>query len=116
MKLTFEVHEPGQIDAEQRGVILKASGEIDLDTSAFLKEQLHELIDAQKGVIVLDLSDVAFIDSSGLGALILSYRAAQERGIDLKVSSPRPQVLKVMQITGLDRVFDICNDAQEAFV
>lgn len=115
MKLTFEVNEPGRNDAEQSGAILRASGEIDLDTSAFLKEQLQELINAHENVVVLDLSDVTFIDSSGLGALIVAYRAAQERGIDLKVSSPRPQVLKVMQISGLDQVLDICESAQEAF-
>lgn len=115
MKLTFEVFDPGQSGATQNGTILRASGEIDLDTSVLLKEQLQELIDTTPHVVVLDLKDVTFIDSSGLGTLVMAYRSAQEHGIDLKLSGPRPQVLKVMQITGLNQVFEICENVQEAF-
>ncbi len=72
---------PFSVRCEQRdgGVVVVAEGEIDLSTSPAVREQLRAP-DAQAPVVVLDLRDVTFMDSSGLGAIVGQHKRAREHG------------------------------------
>lgn len=64
--------------------------------------------------ILLNLRDVKYIDSSGVGDLVRSVTGLRREGSDLKLLSPAPAVLEVLRLTRLDRVFDIKDDELSA--
>lgn len=71
---------------------------------------------AEKGQtrILLNLKDVKYIDSSGVGDLVRSVTSLRRQGGDLKLLSPSPMVLEVLRITRLDKVIDIKDDELSA--
>src|ERR1700739_4867897 len=88
-------------------VRVQVRGELDMSTSPQLDETLRREIDAGKRVVV-DLSEIAFIDSTGLNSLITALRASDSNGGALVVSPSLPaQVRKVLEVTGLNRVLPI---------
>ena len=87
------------------------AGELDIATAEQAYSYITEVIDGRlKGVtgaapVTVDLSGVTFCDASGLGALARLARYARAAGRQLSLTSARPSVMKIMRITGLDRVF-----------
>ena len=96
----------GALDIEVRnehGVVIAAvTGEIDVSNVAQLRERLFELAD-NGGTLIVDLNRVAFIDSSGLGALVGTSRRAAEHGGSLLAVCAQPQPRKLLWMTGVDR-------------
>lgn len=91
-------------------VWVRIRGELDLSTSPELGEALGREIAAGKSV-VLDLSGVTFIDSTGLNTLIRALRSCEANGGALRLRPDLPaQVSRVFQITGLDAVLPIGSD------
>ena len=88
-----------------RAAVVQVRGELDLSTAPRLEEQLVSLADAGVLDVTVDLADLDFIDSSGLQALVAGLKRLRARGGDLGLRSPRPSTLKVLEITGLTRVF-----------
>ena len=88
-------------------VRIQVEGELDLSTSPQLDQVLRREIGAGKHVVV-DLSEVAFIDSTGLNTLITALRASNSNGGGLMVGASLPaQVRRVLEITGLNKVIPI---------
>jgi anti-anti-sigma factor len=79
--------------------IFTLSGELDASTSRGLLEQLQG---PPGSSVVVDLSELTFMDSSGLGAIHLARRRAVKDGGTLVVCRPQPIVRRVLQLTGLD--------------
>lgn len=94
-------------------VIVTAAGEIDLSTAPKLQADLAAVIDgaAPATRVVIDMSGVEFCDSTGMNALLAGLRQARERGGELELAAPRPAVMKILQVTGLDSVFTITPSA-----
>lgn len=61
--------------------------------------------------VVLDLSKVAFIDSTAIGALLTIRNAADERGLSTRLEGASPRIIKLLTITGLTKVFDLDDTA-----
>jgi anti-sigma B factor antagonist len=94
--------------AEGDRVIVALSGEIDLYTAPRLQSQLAAALNTEHAVrLVVDMSGVDFCDSTGMNVLLGAQRMARERGGDLELSAPRPAVLKILQVTGLETVFTV---------
>jgi anti-anti-sigma factor len=90
-----------------RSLRMLVRGELDLSTSPELGQALQQAIGDGKSV-VLDLSEVTFIDSTGLNTLFRALSACEANGGALAVSPNLPaQVLRVFEITGLDGVLPI---------
>lgn len=90
-------------------VLLRVSGELDLSTSPQLGEMLDRELDGGKSVL-LDLSEVTFIDSTALNTLVTALRSCESNGGSLTVGPDLPaQVSRVFQITGLDAVLPIAS-------
>lgn len=87
--------------------MLEVAGEVDIYTAPKLREKLVELIDAGNDRIVVDLEGVGFMDSTGLGSLVAGLKRIRERDGELAIVCTREPVLKVLSITGLDRVFPV---------
>lgn len=94
--------------------VVAASGEIDVATASVLRDRLTELVEAGATRLVVDLEDVAFIDSTGLGVLVGGVRRARAEGGDLRLVCTNTRILKVFAATGLDEVFSIGSTVDEA--
>jgi anti-sigma B factor antagonist len=83
-------------------VTIEAVGDIDLSAVATLREQVDALVAAEAVTgIVIDLAGVHFLDSSGIGALVGSLRAAQEHGRSLRVVHATGLVRDVLELTNV---------------
>jgi anti-sigma B factor antagonist len=82
-----------------------ASGEIDIHTCGQLEAALLGLADEGAAIVTLDLGAVAFIDSSGLRALVVGHKALEERGGALVVVNPSSMAARLLEVTGLDTLF-----------
>ena len=87
--------------------VVTVSGEIDLATQGQLRALLNDLVVAGQVNLVLDLTGVTFLDSTGLGALIGTRRRVHAFHGSLGLVIPDESVMKVFTITGLEKVFAI---------
>jgi anti-sigma B factor antagonist len=93
--------------------VVSAGGEVDVSTAPRLREQLAAVpVDASR--VIVDLSDVTFLDSTGLGVLVAAWKKCREAGADLDLVVTRPQVAKVLEITRLDDMFNVFSSLEEA--
>jgi anti-sigma B factor antagonist len=93
-------------DAKGRDVVV-VQGEIDVATSPALREELYALIDGGVSELVVDLSGLGFIDSSGLGVLVAALKHTRERGGELVLSGLQQPARRVFEITDLTALFTI---------
>jgi len=94
------------IDRSERGgvVILTAAGRLNMVAAPRLKQLVDAVAADGQARIVVDLSGVVFIDSSGLGALIGGLKTARQAAGDLRIAGATEQVLGVLGLTNLDRI------------
>ncbi len=93
-----------QTGADGYQVIL-VSGELDIATAEKAYCYISGVIDGRPAPVTVDLSELTFCDASGLGVLARIARHARQAGRQLKLTSARPSLLKLMRLTGLDGVF-----------
>lgn len=94
--------------------VLKVSGEVDVYTAPKLKSHILDLIDSGHYNIVVDLNQVDFMDSSGLGVLVGGLKRVGPHKGTIKLVCNRPNVLKIFKITGLNKVFQIFDGVDQA--
>jgi anti-sigma B factor antagonist len=95
--------------------LVEAAGRITLgENVAALRDQLQELIDTGHKKIVLKLADVSYIDSSGIGELVMAYNNVRREGGALKLLNLTQRVSDLLQITKLSTVFEVFDDEQKA--
>jgi anti-sigma B factor antagonist len=88
-------------------VVMALRGEMDVYSAARLRNELNWVIGQGSLNIVLDLGELDFMDSTGLGVLARAERRAQEAGGRLRLRSPRRSLQRVLEITGMAHVFSI---------
>lgn len=97
------------VNVQQRGdrSVLSASGEVDVFTAPTLDDAISGELDEERAHLVVDLTGVSFLDSTGLGVLVKGLKGAREAGgsLDLVVSSER--IRRIFEITGLDASISI---------
>ena len=84
---------------------VKLKGEVDIYTVATLKNAVQLLLDEGHYDLIMDLTDVIYIDSTGLGTLVGIYRRCREKNGKIYLICPSPQVQKVFKTTGLSQLF-----------
>jgi anti-anti-sigma factor len=101
---------------ERRGDwwVLAVGGTVDLATSPQLKAHIAALIDDAQRFIVVDLTGVPFIDSTGLGALVTAMNTIKSSFGRLRVVASSLQTLTVLDITGLLSVLDVFDTVEAA--
>lgn len=101
---------------EQGNVVLVQVKEerLDAHNADELKQELANLFEAGKSGVVVDLKEVRFIDSSGLGALVSGFKNASARQAGLKLSGVQSQVKSMFELTRLHRVFEIYSTMDDA--
>jgi len=103
-----------RIDLDERDdyTICRPVGELDAYTVGQFREALGEL--ASRPKLLIDMSDVPFVDSAGLGALIGGIRRAREVGGDVAVCCNRPTLVRLLHTTGFDRIVTVTDTLAEA--
>ena len=101
---------------EKKGiaVIYVKEERLDAHNSGDLKVEMQRIFGEGKKNVLVDLLDVRFIDSSGLGALVSGFKNAISNQGNLKLSSLQPQVKSMFELTRLHRVFEIFPSPSEA--
>lgn len=108
MDLQINVRKVGEAN------IIDLNGELDAYTSPRFREVMLDLIEDGGAKLVINMANVEYIDSSGLGALVGGLKRASERHGRIVVVCTSPQVKKVFEITGLEKVFPIYDSEDNA--
>ena len=82
--------------------------------ATLLSEQLHKLLQADKKKIILDMAQIHYMNSSGLGILIGGLTTVRNHGGDIKLLHLAPKLKELLRITKLDCVFDVFENEEEA--
>ena len=101
-------------DVDARTTIIAVEGEIHVSTAPEFSGVLAAAIEAGRTLLVLDLSGVMFIDSTGLSVLLNALRRLTRAGGAMAVVCSNPTVLRLFEITKLDSTFDLHPDLELA--
>jgi anti-sigma B factor antagonist len=101
-----------EVDHTDSHTLCRPVGELDAYTVASFRDALGEL--AHQPRVVIDLSDVPFMDSAGLGALIGGIRRAREHGGEVAVACSRPTLTRLLHTTGFDRIVPVTDTLDAA--
>lgn len=104
------------ISSDVRGevTVVHVGGEIDAYTAPVLRERLDEHISAGRHHLVVDLDDVSFMDSTGLGVLVGRLKLVRVNSGSLLLVCSSERIMKVFSITGLDKVFNVFVSVDDA--
>jgi anti-anti-sigma factor len=101
----------------QGHTVIKLCGELDIASAPHVREQLLAVLDRhRKPRLILDLSELEFMDSSGTAVLVNTERRARLLGCTLALASPQAAVSRVLRISGLDQhflIFDSVSSAED---
>jgi len=92
---------------ETRTAVLQPTGRLNMVAAPAFKNLVEETVASGQTRIVVDLGQVTFIDSSGLGALIAGLKATRQADGDLRIADVPEQVMTVLRLTNLDRVLRV---------
>lgn len=108
MDLKITVRREGNV------AVIDLAGEVDAYTSSRFREVMLDVIEGGTSRIVVSMRNVDYIDSSGLGALVGGLKRISERSGKIVLVCEKPQVRKVFEITGLEKVFQIFESEKDA--
>jgi anti-sigma B factor antagonist len=91
----------------QGEMMVTLAGELDLATAEQAFGYVRDVIDRHNAPVLLDLASLSFCDARGLGTLVRMNRYTGQAGRVLTLTSPRPQLLKIMRITGLNAALPV---------
>lgn len=94
--------------------IIRLSGSADMQETDVLTQYLDKIFSQKRYHLVIDLSGLQFTSSMGLGNLIRAHTRCRDHQGRLALVNPQPAVGRILQITRLDRLFDIYNTVEEA--
>lgn len=94
--------------------VVAVGGELDMDAAAELHDFLQKVVDAGATRVVLDFAEVPFMDSSGLGTLMVWFKQLQAEGGRLCVAAVQDPVAYVLRVSAVDHVLDVYDTVQAA--
>ncbi|MFN6568967.1 STAS domain-containing protein [Dendronalium sp. ChiSLP03b] len=103
------------ISQELQVVLFKPQGSIDLEGGIALSEQMVDIVPQPDQLWVIDLSEVDFMDSSGLVPLVKGLTSARQSGCRLVLCNVQAPVRLILELTQLDSVFEIFNTYEDIF-
>jgi anti-anti-sigma factor len=93
---------------------VQVGGVLDMATTPDVRRSLQHAVDDGARTVVLDLTGVRLIDSTALGTIVWLHKQLQERGGHVCVAAPQPLVLKVLELTSVDRLIRIYDSVEAA--
>lgn len=101
-----------QVEDADGYTVCRPVGELDAYTVSSFRDALGRLASSPK--LLIDMSEVPFVDSAGLGALIGGIRRTREAGGDVAVCCNRPTLVRLLHTTGFDRIVTVAETLEEA--
>jgi anti-sigma B factor antagonist len=95
------------LDTADRTITVGLHGEVDVLTVDQVRVALTEALTADPREIVVDLSDLSFIDSTGLGALVFGFQRARDAGVRFRLAHPSTAVRQILMLSGLLEVVEL---------
>ena len=95
------------IDSSDDQTILRPMGRIDSNTAGILKEALLEVVEENRGTVILDFSAMPYISSAGLRVILLAIKALEPQNQRLKITQAGPAVMTVFTMTNFSFFVDI---------
>ncbi|WP_045573407.1 anti-sigma F factor antagonist [Desulfosporosinus sp. I2] len=101
---------------ERLTLILRLDGELDMSTANMLRQTIDGEID-KRGIrtVILNLQNVQFVDSSGLGVILGRYKKLLPLGGKLKITNVPPHIYKIMELSGLPKIINFYLDEAHAY-
>ena len=103
-------------DIKSGVTVLQLAGKLNMVTAPDLRQEVGAAVASGKTRLVIDLSSVDFMDSSGLGALVNGLKTARQAGGDLRIAAPNEQVQLVLRLTNMERLLTAYDNVESAFV
>jgi anti-sigma B factor antagonist len=103
-----------QTQVYQRVTVVSVKGRVDLTSAGDLETALKKLLDEGKSNLVLDLSGVEFLSSSGLRVLVTTLKAVRKSGGDLRLAQSSQRASDAIELAGLDVLFKTYGDREAA--
>jgi anti-anti-sigma factor len=88
-------------------VVLKLTGELDLDTAPILYSRLEDIVGRGRWRVVLDATDLTFCDSTGLSALLAVHQACDSAGGFLRLAAPDDLLVRLLAVVGLQQTIAV---------
>ena len=104
----------GVYELAEKIKVVRLDGQLNAHSALQLKEEIAALVDDGVIQIIANLTQVDFVDSSGLAALVSGMRRTRVEGGNFKLVGVQPMVMQVFELTALDRVFDFHPDEESA--
>lgn len=95
------------LDRAPGTVTVRLHGEVDVMVVDQVRVALMDALESKPRSVVVDLSDLSFIDSTGLGALIFGFQRARDAGVSFRLARPAPNVRQILVLSGLLEVVDL---------
>jgi anti-anti-sigma factor len=102
------------VPADPGFTIARLEGELDIATTPALRERLFSVLRPGMRLLIIELSGVSFCDVSALAVLVGTQRRAGTLGVTVRLAAPRPQITKLLRVTGLDEHFTVCATLDDA--
>lgn len=99
---------------EKGGTVIAVSGELDLASSPALEAELDRVFDSDEPVVILDLRQLDFMDSTGLSVLIRAHQTAENADRRLWLVKGPPQVQRLLTLTGVGERLDLVDAPEDA--
>lgn len=90
--------------------LISVSGRVDSSTAPQLGEALNAQIGSGTSNLVLDLADVEYLSSAGLREMVAALKKVKQNGGDLRLCTPSDRVMEVLDLAGLDSIFQVFDD------
>jgi anti-sigma B factor antagonist len=105
-----------RVDVGKEGdvVVVAVEGELDASTAPELRNKFEELIGQGENQYIIDLASVGFMDSSGISAIVNLFKRVRIGQGDVKLCNLSAEIMRVFELTRLNRVFDIYDDRAAA--
>jgi len=87
--------------------VVQPSGILDGTKAGHFRQEISNLVESNVDIVLIDFKDVTFMDSSGLGALVLALKTVRAAGGKLFICSVNEQIKMLFELTSMDRVFEI---------
>jgi anti-anti-sigma factor len=93
--------------------VIEPSGILDSTQGSVFRQEVNSLVETGAQIVLVDFQDVTFMDSSGLGALVLALKTVRAAGGKLFICSINEQIRMLFELTSMDRVFQIFANREE---
>ncbi len=100
------------VNEENSQAIMTLKGEIDIYTATQLKDELNDLVSEQKNEVIVDLKDVTYMDSTGLGTFVSALKHAEKAESTLRLIRANDRLYRLFEVTGLDDVIDVHSEKE----